>query len=432
MKRALFASVAAMLAATAARAAPAPPAPLQHRLEVRLEPESSSLFVTDRIHLRSSAPIIFTLAPELTVDRLLVDGKPVPAAPTAGRWTLHLDAHPEHDVTVDYHGRLPGQGGGEGGTDLVVGTSGTFLAGGGWYPTFADGPLSYDISVHVPHGQVAVAPGKILSEETTDDGYHARFASEWPADDISLFAGPYQVTEKIHRGRRLRTYFAPEVADLAALYLDKVAGYLDLYEGWIGAYPYSFFDVVSGPLPVGLGFPGPHLHRRQRPAPSVSAGDVARPRGAAQLVGQRGLHRRERRQLGGGADDLHGRLHLRGAKGSGRRARHAPALAARVRGAAARRRPAADGVPQPRPHRLAGGRVSQGGDGLPHAARPHRQRRVRRRGAPLLEGAALPLRHLERPEARLRSRVRRLDWTSSSASGWSARARRRCRSRTPR
>ena len=155
-----------------------------------------------------------------------------------------------------YHGRLPGQGGGEGGIDLVAGTSGTLLAGGGWYPTFADGPLSYDISVHVPHGQVAVAPGKILSEETTDEGYHARFASEWPADDIVLFAGPYEVKEKVYRGRRLRTYFPPEVADLAALYLEKVAGYLDLYEGWIGAYPYSFFDVVSGPLPVGLGFPG--------------------------------------------------------------------------------------------------------------------------------------------------------------------------------
>ena len=87
MKRAVLASLAAVLAATAAGAAPAPPAPLRHRLEVRLEPESSSLSVTDHIHLRSSAATTFTLTPELTVDRLVVDGKPVPAASTAGRWT---------------------------------------------------------------------------------------------------------------------------------------------------------------------------------------------------------------------------------------------------------------------------------------------------------------------------------------------------------
>jgi aminopeptidase N len=257
MKSALLSSLAVVLAAAAASAAPArPKPPLQHRLEVRLEPESSSLSATDHIRLRSSVAITFTLAPELTVDRLVVDGKPVQTAPAAGRWTLHLDGHPEHDVRVDYHGRFPRQGNGAGGTDLAVGTSGTFLAGGGWYPTIADGALSYDLSVRLPRGQVAVSPGKILSEETTDEGYRARFASEWPADDIALFAGPYEVAEKRHRGRRLRTYFAPEVADLAQLYLDKVASYLDLYEGWIGAYPYSFFDVVSGPLPVGLGFPG--------------------------------------------------------------------------------------------------------------------------------------------------------------------------------
>ncbi len=33
-------------------------------------------------------------------------------------------------------------------------------------------------------------------------------------------------------------------------------GYLDLYDGWIGGYPYPGFAVVSSPFPVGLGFPG--------------------------------------------------------------------------------------------------------------------------------------------------------------------------------
>ncbi|MDH5748870.1 MAG: M1 family aminopeptidase [Rhodospirillales bacterium] len=59
----------------------------------------------------------------------------------------------------------------------------------------------------------------------------------------------------MHKGIRLRTYFDSSIQDLAEGYLDKTADYLDLYQNWIGAYPFSAFHIVSSPLPVGLGFP---------------------------------------------------------------------------------------------------------------------------------------------------------------------------------
>jgi hypothetical protein len=73
---------------------------------------------------------------------------------------------------------------------------------------------------------------------------------------MALFIGPYTVTERMHGGRRLRTYFHPQVAELASLYLTKTSAYIDRYEDRIGAYPYSQFFAVSGVHPVGLGFPG--------------------------------------------------------------------------------------------------------------------------------------------------------------------------------
>jgi hypothetical protein len=53
----------------------------------------------------------------------------------------------------------------------------------------------------------------------------------------------------------LRTYFHPEIATLAGGYLDAVLGYIDLYERWIGEYPFSEFSVVSSPTPTGFGMP---------------------------------------------------------------------------------------------------------------------------------------------------------------------------------
>jgi hypothetical protein len=73
-------------------------------------------------------------------------------------------------------------------------------------------------------------------------------------------AGPYRIEERTVRTAagsevRLRTYFHPEIAGLASGYLDSIAGYLDLYERWIGAYPFSEFSVVSSPTPTGFGMP---------------------------------------------------------------------------------------------------------------------------------------------------------------------------------
>ena len=57
---------------------------------------------------------------------------------------------------------------------------------------------------------------------------------------------------------RLRTYFPPEldaVAGLADGYLDDSRRYLERYAGEIGAYPFTEFSVVAGPLPTGFGMP---------------------------------------------------------------------------------------------------------------------------------------------------------------------------------
>jgi aminopeptidase N len=238
--------------ATAARAADAP---VHHVLELRIEPASRTLRGIDRVKLAPQARAVFTLSRGFAVDRLGGDGHEVRPAHAGDRYSLALAAGTEHEVVVEYHGTLDPAPATGPLTRSAVSPEGSCLLGTGWFPSF-DGPFTYEITIDVPEPQRAVTSGRLAAETTAGGRSRATFVSDAPATELSLFAGPFRVAERIHRGWRLRTYFDAAVADLADRYLDRVQEYLDLYDGWIGTYPYSGFAVVSGPFPVGLGFPG--------------------------------------------------------------------------------------------------------------------------------------------------------------------------------
>ncbi len=107
----------------------------------------------------------------------------------------------------------------------------------------------------VPEPQRVVSSGRLVSEETQDGRYTAMVTNYHPAEEPSVFAGPYVVREQWHDGVRLRTYFHDELKELADAYLERSAAYLDRFSEQIGDYPFADFFVISSPLPVGLGFP---------------------------------------------------------------------------------------------------------------------------------------------------------------------------------
>ena len=233
---------------------------LHHDMEVRLDPASRSLAVTDRIHVRGRGTVAFHLAPSFTVSALSVDGKSTVPARHDGAWRVDLGSAGEHVVVFEYSGRLEQ-------TDArprrlgfhrpVAAAEGSFLPdSGGWYPRLAGTDFTYRIAVDVPRSQRVVVPGRLVEETVSGERYRAVFASEVPSPGMVLMAGPYVIEERDHGDIRLRTYFHPRIASLAAAYLDLAAGYIDLYDAWIGAYPLSAFHIVSSPLPVGQGYPG--------------------------------------------------------------------------------------------------------------------------------------------------------------------------------
>ncbi|WP_255398976.1 M1 family metallopeptidase [Nitrosovibrio sp. Nv6] len=159
-----------------------------------------------------------------------------------------LDASLDHSQTL-------------GRDEPASGEAGTFLPdSSGWYPYIAGKLASYQVNIELPAGQRGIVPGRLMEESDSDKGYRARFEFPSPTGGIDLMAGPYTVETGAMRGAggkpiRLRTYFHPQIADLAPAYLDSVKGYIELYESWIGEYPFTEFSVVSSPTPTGFGMP---------------------------------------------------------------------------------------------------------------------------------------------------------------------------------
>ncbi len=267
----LAAFFAALICALLLPAAAIAARPAAHQIRVRIEPDSRFLEGRDSIRFDAPRAATLVLSARFRVDSLAVDGQRIEVAgraaiAAAGRLQrITLPAARRIDLgwsgtlaplerNLDHRGTLTY-------AEPASGKEGSFLpSGSGWYPA-VDGALErYSLELDLPAEQRGLVPGRLVEERQTGGRYRARFEFRQPAEGIALMAGPYRIEERRVRTAagsevRLRTYFHAEIAGLAPGYLDSIAGYLDLYERWIGAYPFSEFSVVSSPTPTGFGMP---------------------------------------------------------------------------------------------------------------------------------------------------------------------------------
>ena len=267
----LAAALSGLLFGIAAHPAAAKTLP-HHDLHVRLDPAARELFVEDTITVGGTDDVTFTLARRFTVEQVLVDGAHVSVTPQSARgqrdvWRIPVDnSRQAHTVTVRYRGQLDPLPAADHrevlrGLTPMADPRGSFLPGGtGWHPEVGATFFTYRLSLDLPDGQRGLVPGRLTDERSEGGRYRATFAFARPAESIDLVAGPYQVRERLVQrdgadSLRLRTYFFPELSDLADDYLAAVARYVDLYSRWVGPYPFTEFSVVAGPLPTGFGMP---------------------------------------------------------------------------------------------------------------------------------------------------------------------------------
>ena len=267
----LAAFFAAAICALTLPAAAMATSPADHQISVRIEPDSRFLEGRDSIRFDAPRAATLVMSARFRVDSLAVDGRRIEVAgraaiddagkfqritlPAARRIDLGWSgALAPLDRSLDHRGTLAY-------AEPASGKDGSFFSSGsGWYPAVEGSLERYSLELDLPAEQRGLVPGRLIEERHTGGRYHARFEFREPAEGIALMAGPYRIEERRVRTAagtelRLRTYFHAEIAGLASGYLDSITAYLDLYERWIGTYPFSEFSVVSSPTPTGFGMP---------------------------------------------------------------------------------------------------------------------------------------------------------------------------------
>ncbi len=268
--------LAALLFVVSAACARAEVSQVHHEIVLALNPETRVLRAEDTLTVTGAGEFSFALGPEFSIQSLNLDKRelPVETAPPKVReglsWrTLQLGAkNGTHEIKLRYQGTLAALDAGLDHRDVLArlpamaGAEGSYLpASSAWYPLIEQADaFTYRLTLDLPANQRGLVPGRLLNEYIDKGRYRARFEFVHPAEGITLLAGPYQIKEPFYpdsatKKLRLRTYFHPQIADLASGYLDSINVYLDIYNHWIGAYPFSEFSIVSSPLPTGFGLP---------------------------------------------------------------------------------------------------------------------------------------------------------------------------------
>jgi len=237
-----------------------------HELDVRLDPSTRALHVTDTVALRGRGVVEVALRADYRIETATLDGQPLTeyrrrdglriyALNLAGSHRLHLrySGSVAALTDTDHRGTL-------GALEPMAAERGSYLpAGSGWYPMVADSPLRYRLTLHLPAGQRGLTAGAQVEASSGEDGYRARYVFDVPTEGIDVMAGPYVVqtrdVEAAGKRVRLHTWFHPEIAELSKAYLDATERYVALYSARVSAYPFEDFSVVSGPLPTGFGMP---------------------------------------------------------------------------------------------------------------------------------------------------------------------------------
>ena len=245
-------------------------AEVQYDITVRIDPVARSIEGRSVITVNTPEELTLMLGRRFGVMHARVDGTSLGPAASMGKmrvWGISGDQKMPRRIEVRWGGELsaldisldhPQTLGRD---EPASGEAGTFLPdSSGWYPYIAGKLASYRLSIELPAGQRGIVPGQLIEESESKEGYRARFEFPSPTGGIDLMAGPYTVETRTMRSAggkpiQLRTYFHPQIADLAPAYLDSVKEYIELYESWIGAYPFSEFSVVSSPTPTGFGMP---------------------------------------------------------------------------------------------------------------------------------------------------------------------------------
>lgn len=256
-------------------------APLHHDIRLIADPDDGRITVADRITVSGRRSVTLRVAPWMRMSNVRVDGNAIGHSAAGTSLTVAIPSLGTHQIDVAAAGVVPKidpkATRGRSASEPAAGAQGLYLPGWSrWFPGTADETVSYRLTVETPTAHRVAATGALQSEDLGELTNTSVFVSQRPIEPPSVFAGPYEVSERTSGKLRLRTYFHRSAAGLAETYLETSERFIRDFERQIGSYPFADFHIISAPLPVGLGFPNlTYVDRRILPLPFMRGRSLA-------------------------------------------------------------------------------------------------------------------------------------------------------------
>jgi hypothetical protein len=124
-----------------------------------------------------------------------------------------------------------------------------------WHPA-VEGPSLYRLTAVLPAGFEGISEAdEVRVREAAGNSREFLFVFQHPLRNLTLIAGRYQVEMERHGDIEIVTYFFEEDSGLSKTYREFTGKYLDMYEKYLGKYPFRRFAVVENFLSAGHSFP---------------------------------------------------------------------------------------------------------------------------------------------------------------------------------
>ncbi len=240
---------------------------VSHHLNVRINPKLHTIKGSDEIRFRHEGRLRLYLSYRSKISSILLNDKPIKFRISNAHKFIEIIPETKETsglITIEYSASFQDMAESTKGvkhdiafvTNGVVDKKGTFLPNSSlWYPQNNNSLSLFDVEINTPKGFKTIIEGELIERKDDNDRVLTHWKSEGPLDGINLVAGRYDVKETNYNNIRIQTYLFPQDGSLSAEYLEWSKGYIKLYEGIFGAYPYKKFAVVENILPTGYGMP---------------------------------------------------------------------------------------------------------------------------------------------------------------------------------
>ncbi len=255
---------------------------VNHHLQVKINPETAEIWVTDSMNYGSDTNAEFLLNAAFTPISLSKKIKLIKVEENAQAKDVGMDrddAEQESNleltrwrikgksetIVIKYYGTIDAAieqseenyQRGFAQSPGIINTLGIYLAGSTfWVPVFDNHLMVYSLTTELPASWRNVSQGNRTLEKIEKESHIDTWVCDKPQEEVFLIAAEFtEYTHDMNSGVKAMAFLRTPDEGIANKYLEVTEQYMEMYVSMLGDYPYGKFALVENFWETGYGMP---------------------------------------------------------------------------------------------------------------------------------------------------------------------------------